>query len=92
MEVWGFIWLMLVLKIPVVALLWLVWWAAQRPPEPLAETEDGDGGSGQPLVPRPQPQGGPRAPRRPRGPHGDPPPPAPPRTRTPARSRERVGR
>jgi hypothetical protein len=84
-EVWGFIWLMLVLKIPVAAMLWLVWWSVQ-PPEPAADDE-GDGGSGTPRAPHPH--DGPRAPRprtRPRGPHGDPTPPAPPRSRTPARA------
>jgi hypothetical protein len=87
-EVWGFIWLMLVLKIPVVAMLWLVWWSVQQTPEPVADDE-GDGGSGRPRLPHPH--DGPRTPTvRPRGPHGEPAPPAPARTRTPARSRERV--
>jgi hypothetical protein len=91
-EVWGFIWLMLVLKIPVAALLWLVWWAVRQTPEPATEGDEGEGGSGRPLVPHPH--GGPRLPphRRPRGPHGDPQPPAPSRCRTPARSREPVER
>ena len=88
-EEWGFIWLMVVLKIPVAALLWLVWWAVRQPPEPVVDTDEGEGGSAKPLEPRPR--GGPRSPYpRPRGPHGDPSPPAPPRTRTPARARDRV--
>lgn len=94
METWGFIWLMLVLKIPVVALLWLVWWAVRQTPEPVVEPEEGDGGSGTPRVPHPH--GGPRTPRtrrpRPRGPHGEPPVPSPPRSRTRVRSRRRVAR
>ncbi len=93
-EEWGFIWLMLVLKIPVAALLWLVWWAVRQQPEPIVDSDDSDGGSGTPRVPLPH--GGPRSPgRRPRGPHGDPSPPAPPRTRSPARdlvSRDRAAR
>jgi len=86
-EVWGFIWLMLVLKIPIVALLWIVWWAIHAEPEPEA-SDDEDGGIHKPddRIPRE-----PRGPRR-RGPHGDPAAPAPPRTRTTVRSRERVSR
>ena len=94
MEVWGFIWLMLVLKIPVIALLWLVWWAVRQEPEPIADSEDGEGGSGRPRVPHPHdgPRYPQRRPRGPRGPHGDLPAPGPPRVRTPARARERVHR
>jgi len=88
-ETWGFIWLMLVLKIPVVALLWLVWWAVRQTPEPVTEPDDGDGGAGKPR--RPHPRGGPKRPRR-RGPHGDPRVPAPPRARLSARSRARSTR
>ena len=77
-EVWGFIWLMFLLKIPIVMLLTLVWWAIKQT-EP---TEDqGEGGIGD----RPKPHH-PRKPsrrRRPRGPHGDPAPlPSPVRVRT----------
>ena len=31
---WGFIWLMFVLKIPIVALLTLVWWAIKQEADP----------------------------------------------------------
>ena len=34
---WGFIWMVVVLKIPIVALLWLVWWAVHAEPEPAGE-------------------------------------------------------
>ena len=78
---WGLIWLMLVLKIPVAALLYLVWWAVHQEPEQEPGTDGGDGGTK--VYPhdggrRPTP---PRLPRR-RGPHGDPTTPAPARTRT----------
>ena len=88
-EVWGFIWLMIVLKIPIVALLYLVWWAVHQVPEPVSESEDGEGGLGQPHPHRPVK--GPDRPRR-RGPHGDPAPPAPARTRAGARARDRSSR
>ncbi|MDX6728573.1 MAG: hypothetical protein QOK49_3378 [Baekduia sp.] len=82
---WGLIWLMLVLKIPVAALLWIVWWAVHQEEEP--ETgADGDGGTKvRPHGHRPLP---PRPPRS-RGPHGVPMPAAPRRVRTTiVRSRE----
>lgn len=76
---WGFIWLMLVLKIPIAALLYIVWWAIRQDDEPNPGS-DGDGGTK--VHPRPDHRGRrPRTPR-PRGPHGDPMPPAPVRTRT----------
>lgn len=71
------IWMALVLKIPIVALLWLVWYAAKTP-EPVGDDELGGGGSKQPDRPH-----GPRPSRPPRrGPHTGAPPPAPPRVRT----------
>ena len=74
---WTFVYLMLILKIPIAGLFWIVWWAVKAEPE--AETEppedaEGGGGSKHPRTPK-----GPR-PRR-RGPHGDPRPPAPSRSR-----------
>jgi hypothetical protein len=82
-EVWGFLWIMLALKIPLAMLLYIVWYAIKAVPEP-AEGDGRDGGIG------------PRDPRRPisptprrRGPHGDPLLPPPARTRTPATARER---
>ena len=74
---WGFIWLMFILKIPIAALLGIVWWAARAEPEPDEDSRD-DGGSRRHPHRRP-----PRMPDRPRrGPHGEPPAPAPPRMRT----------
>lgn len=74
---WGFLWLMLALKIPLAALLYLVWWAVKQTPEEAEQpTRDGDGGLKVRHPRRPLP----RHPRR--GPHGDPLPPAPARTRT----------
>jgi hypothetical protein len=84
---WGFVWLMFILKIPIVALLTIVWWAVRAEPE---ETEDhgsgGDGGSKHPRHPR---KPFPRRPRR--GPHGDPAVPAPPRTRSVVARAKRLG-
>ena len=31
---WGFVWLMLVLKIPIAMLLYIVWWAIKQTDEP----------------------------------------------------------
>jgi hypothetical protein len=82
MEALTVIWMALVLKIPIAALLWLVWYAAKEP-EPVGADED-DGGSKRPDRPH-----GPRPTRPPRrGPHDGVPPPAPPRVRTRAISDE----
>lgn len=77
---WTFFFLMVVLKLPIVALLYIVWWAIRSTPETEAGG-DQDGGTKRPNDPRPRPSTGPR---RPRGPHGEPSPPSPPRAR-PAR-------
>jgi hypothetical protein len=80
---WGLIWLMLVLKIPVAALLWLVWWAVHQEVEPDGGPTDGDGGTKvYPHGDRPRP---PRPPRH-RGPHAEAP------VRSPARIRTTVAR
>jgi len=76
---WGFIWIMLVLKIPLIALLWLVWWAIKNVDEPDADPATGDGGTKVPHPPRPRRRG--RWPRR-GGPHGTPVALPPPRVRT----------
>jgi hypothetical protein len=59
-DAWTFIWLMLILKIPVVALLLLVRWAIRQEPEESSAQEDG----GLPYRPT-----GPRHPRHPHHPH-----------------------
>jgi hypothetical protein len=76
---WTFIWLMFLLKIPIVALFMIVRWAIRAP----ELTSDEDGGIG----PRPRPVHPyhprsrlPRSPRR--GPHETPSPLAPARIRT----------
>ena len=75
---WGFVWLMLVLKIPIAMLLYIVWWAIKQSDEPAPEQDGGDGGSRTPSRHPRRPL--PRNPRR--GPHGDPPHRAPARTRS----------
>ena len=69
---------MVVLKVPIAALLYLVWWAIKQ--SDMDEiTESGDGG----VKPSPHRPRIPRRPRR-RGPHGSPGAGAPlPRVRTP---------
>ena len=72
-----------VLKIPVAAALWLVWWASRAPePDDGRSDEDGNDGGNHPRSPLPRP------PRR--GPHADPPPGAPGRIRVAARERQRT--
>jgi hypothetical protein len=73
---WGVFWLAVILKIPIVALLLIVWWAVRQPPVPEAEQDDGSGGSRRDPHPRNRP---PHLPRR--GPHGDPQPTPPERVR-----------
>jgi hypothetical protein len=75
-EFWGFFWLMVVLKIPIAALLWIVWWAIRQEPVPETGPDDGGGSDRRPIHPRGRP---PRPPRR--GPHADPLPRPPERVR-----------
>jgi hypothetical protein len=80
---WTMFFLFVCLKVPLLALCWLVWWAIHQVDDPAQEGGD-DGGTRRqhPLGPLP------RSPRR--GPHGDPAPLPPPRVRiTTARARER---
>jgi hypothetical protein len=81
---WGFVWLMLALKIPLIGLIWIVWWAIKQEPDE-ARPSDDDGGIKRQAHHRPRPF--PRRPRR--GPHGDPAPVPPPRVRT-VRARART--
>jgi hypothetical protein len=73
---WTFVYLMFVLKVPIVGAFLLVWWAVRQTPDPVA---DGGGDNGGPRRPHPRPPL-PRLPRR--GPHGAGLPPAPARVRT----------
>jgi len=64
---WTFVWMMLILKIPIAMLFYIVWWAVKSPEdEPAADS--GDGGVKGPKPSRDRRD--PRFPRR-RGPHGD---------------------
>jgi hypothetical protein len=72
---WGVFWLAVILKIPIAALLGLVWYAVRQPPVPEAEQDD-SGGSRRGPHPRGRPPHPPR-----RGPHAEPPPAAPERVR-----------
>ena len=84
---WGFVWLMLALKIPLIGLIAIVWWAVKQKPEDDASSED-DGGVKRPRTHPHKPF--PRHPRHPRrGPHGDPAPLPPARVRT-VRARART--
>jgi hypothetical protein len=74
---WAVFWLAIILKIPIAALFFIIWWALRDPPVPEADREDGGGGSRRnPHHPRLTP---PQPPRR--GPHADPASPAPGRVR-----------
>jgi hypothetical protein len=76
---------MLALKIPLIGLLCIVWWAIKQEPEDSSSSQDEDGGiKRQAIHPR---RPFPRHPRR--GPHGDPPPSPPARVRT-VRARARM--
>jgi hypothetical protein len=74
---WTLFYMVVILKIPVVGMAWIIWWAIKS--QPVVEDGAPDEGGGQ--HPRPVP---PRPPRR--GPHAEPLPPAPQRVRT-ARAR-----
>jgi hypothetical protein len=74
---WGFLWLMLALKLPLAALIFIVWWAIRQTPED--PSSDEDGGIRRHRRPHP-PRPFPRHPRR--GPHGDLAPAPPARVRT----------
>jgi len=76
---WTFVYLMLILKIPIAALLWIVWWAIHSAPETEPEKNADDGGGSKTRHRHPR-KPLPRHPRR--GPHGDPLPLPPPRART----------
>jgi hypothetical protein len=82
---WTMFFLFVVLKAPLIALCWLVWWAIKQVPD--EDEQPGGGGNDRRPRPVPHPHGPlPRTPRR--GPHGEPAPPSPPRGR-PAAARAR---
>jgi hypothetical protein len=83
MSVWVFIWLMVALKIPIVALFLIVRWAVKQAPDQVPGSDGGIGPPARPRHPRPP---FPRAPRR--GPHGEPALASPPRVRTLAGARQ----
>ena len=74
---WGFLWLMFALKLPLAALIFIVWWAIRQTPQDTPS--DDDGGIRRPHRDHP-PRPFPRHPRR--GPHGSPAPATPARVRT----------
>ncbi len=76
---WGFLWLLLALKLPLAGLIWIVWWAIKQTPEEEPTSSDEDGGIKRPYRRHPR-KPFPRGPRR--GPHGEPPPLPPARVRT----------
>ncbi len=76
---------MLALKIPLIGLICLVWWAIKQKPDDASSSHDDDGG-----IKRHRPHPRKPFPRRPRrGPHGDPAPMPPSRVRT-VRARART--
>jgi hypothetical protein len=82
---WAVFWLAVMLKIPIAALLYIVWWAVHDPPTPEADSEDGGGNQRRDPHPRIRP---PQPPRR--GPHAAPGPSAPDRVRVAGRGRRLV--
>jgi hypothetical protein len=78
-DTWTFIWLMVFLKIPIVALFLIVRWAVRQTPEGFAGQDGGIGPLSGPLHPHHPRARLPRPPRR--GPHRGPMPGAPPRIR-----------
>jgi len=78
------IWMFVILKIPILAAFWLIWYAVQEPEAAADETDERGGGSDREGGPRPRK---PRPPRR--GPHGAQLPGPPRRVRTPSGRRLR---
>jgi hypothetical protein len=77
---------MLALKLPIAALIYIVWWAIKQEPDESSSDEDGGIKRLHPHRPH-SPHPFPRHPRR--GPHGDPAPSPPARVRT-VRARART--
>jgi hypothetical protein len=84
---WTMFFLFVALKVPLIALCWLVWWAIHQTDDPIDGSNDDGGSKRRPHRPGPLPH----APRR--GPHGDPAPSSPQRVRMPvARGRGLIER
>jgi hypothetical protein len=82
---WTLFYMLVILKIPIIALLCLVWWAVKQEPEPA------EGDSREPLRRGPDHPRGPRKPTPPRrGPHAEPPPVPPQRVRAKGKRVERT--
>lgn len=81
----GFLWIMLALKIPLIALICIVWWAIKAKPEDAPSSNEDDGGSKRRRMHPRKPF--PHHPRR--DPHGSPAPLPPVRVRT-VRARART--
>lgn len=79
MTTWTFIWLMFLLKIPIVALFLIVRWAIRAVPEEAGNEDGGTGPLRRPLHPHHPRTPLPRLPRR--GPHSERPPSSPARVR-----------
>ena len=77
---WTFFFMFVVLKIPIVAAFWLVWYATREDPAEHGESKDEDGSDRHDHPHRRRPRD-PRGPRR-GGPHGAPVPREPRRVRT----------
>ncbi len=90
MDVWLFIWLMFLLKIPIVALFLIVRWAIGQTPENAPGQDGGIGPRPRPHHPHHPRSKLPRPPRR--GPHREPALPAPLRVRTAAALQQRLPR
>lgn len=66
---WFTLWFMVILKIPILYLAWVIWWAVKDPPEAIAGgwAAGTNGGPGWRPTLRPDRNGRPRG-----GPHGSP--------------------
>ena len=62
---WGFLWIMLALKLPLAALIYIVWWAIKQEPDESTSSDD-DGGikRQRPHPPKPFPRHPRRGPAR----------------------------
>lgn len=80
---WTFLYLMVFLKLPIVALFGICWWALRDQPEPELHPSDDGGSKHPPVVHPPHPRRPfPRRPTPRRGPHGGSAHLSPPRVRT----------